>query len=406
MTPRRPTHRLAVVMACCALAGGSGALALPVAAAGGIAPGEKQQTGRTGAISDPGQAAIASRRSDLTVAQAAGQMVVGRLAEGATTANASIDRRIEAGALGAVILFSSNIVSSRQLRALTAELQAAARRGRRPALLIGVDQEGGLVKRVPFAAPWRSAEAIGKSPNVGSLARAEGRNTGNALRALGVNMDFAPVADVAHSRGNFIAATGRAFGSSRTVVERGATEFAEGLAEGGLIGTAKHFPGLGYAGSISTDEAAVVIRRSARSLRADYAAYEAMAAKGPRVAPVVMVSNAIYPALHDPVLPAALSEQIVRHELGRAHMAGRVVITDDLDVPEVARYGPRAVAWAVRAGDDMLMFAARETRSAQAYREIVGLVAHGALRRATVLAAAEKVVQLKREFGLRVPAAY
>lgn len=337
------------------------------------------------------------------IAEAVGQMLIGRMEEGSTRASPSLKRRIRDGQLGAVILFSSNIASKRQLTELTSEIQGAARRGDRPAVFIGVDQEGGLVKRIPFAPPAQSAYHMGASPHPEASARSEGRDTGEALRGLGINLDFAPVADVPSSTANFLAKSERAFGFSPAAVVRGAAGFAQGLAEAGLVGSAKHFPGLGFAGGTSTDEATVIIHASAAALRADYAPYLAMDRMGRRVAPMVMISNAVYPTLGDPVLPADLSAQIVHDELPRAHLTGRVVITDDLEVPAVARYGRDVVRWAVNAGDDMLMFATHESRSSSAYREILDGVRSGLISKHVVFRAAARVLALKREFGLRVP---
>ena len=81
-----------------------------------------------------------------------------------TRANPQILARIRAGQVGGVILFAGNIVSEPQLKALTASLQAAAHAGGRPPLIIATDQEGGEVKRIPWAPPKRSAKQLGQLP--------------------------------------------------------------------------------------------------------------------------------------------------------------------------------------------------------------------------------------------------
>jgi len=86
-----------------------------------------------------------------TLSQLVGQRLV--VAFKGTTASRSLRARIRAGQIGGVILFGSNIASPSQLQALTAKLQLAARNGGQPPLLIITDQEGGLVKRIPWAPP-------------------------------------------------------------------------------------------------------------------------------------------------------------------------------------------------------------------------------------------------------------
>ena len=90
-----------------------------------------------------------------------------------------------------MILHRGNFGSSAQLRSITKRLQRAAAAGGQPPLLIAVDQEGGSVKIVPWVPPTRAPAAP-----LGADARADGRSTGAALLELGVNTDFAPVADV------------------------------------------------------------------------------------------------------------------------------------------------------------------------------------------------------------------
>ncbi len=305
--------------------------------------------------------------------------------------------RIRAGQVGNVILYSENIASNSQLAGLDGTLQRAAKAGGNPPLFIGTDQEGGEVKRVQDAPPTLSAQQMGSSADPAAVARGQGRATGEYLRRLGVNLDFAPVSDIPTSSDNFLRE--RAFGYTPAAVVAGATGFAAGLAEVHVAGTAKHFPGLGDAGPRDTDVEVVTIDASKRSLQSAYKPYQSMSRLGPRVAPLVMVSNAIYPNLDPSGLPADLSPTIVRGQLPLAGMGARVVITDDLEVPAVEQYANAAVL-AVKAGDDILMFATHESGSERAYGEIKEALAAGMLSQTVVTAAAERVIQLKQALGL------
>lgn len=331
----------------------------------------------------------------LSLGHAVGQMLMSNLT--GLQPSHRLLARIRAGQVGNVILYGENIASNSQLATLNSTLQQAAKAGGNPPLFIGTDQEGGEVKRVSDAPPTLSAQQMGSSANPSAVARSQGRATGDYLRRLGINLDFAPVSDVPTTADNFLHE--RAFGHTQASVIAGATGFAAGLAEGHIAGTAKHFPGLGAAGPRDTDVEVVTIDASKSALQGAYAPYESMSRLGPSVAPLVMVSNAIYPNLDPSGLPADLSPSIVRGQLRLAGMGARVVITDDMEVPAVQQYA-NAPVMAVKAGDDILMFAEHESGSEQAYREIKAAVASGTLSQAFIIAAAERVIQLKQDLGL------
>lgn len=331
------------------------------------------------------------------VERAIGQMLMTRVA--GLTASPRLLARIRAGQVGSVILYGENITGNAKLRRLTASLQAAARAGGNPPLLIATDQEGGPVKRVADAPPTLSAQAMGRTANPRVTAEAQGRATGRALLALGIDVDLAPVSDIPTTSDNFLGE--RAFGHDIRRVVQGATGFALGLSDAHVAATAKHFPGLGGAGAHDTDLEPVSIDLPATELRAAYAPYRSMAAAGAEVAPLVMISNAAYPTLTSSALPADLSPEILHRELALAHMSGRVTITDDLEVPGVARY-PDAPVKAALAGDDILMFTAREAGSERAFGMLRAAVEQGRLPAPAVLAAASRVEALKRSLELGV----
>ena len=95
-----------------------------------------------------------------------------------TTPSASLLARVRRGEIGGVILFGSNITGPAQLRRLTARLQAEARAGGRPPLLIATDQEGGGVRRLPWAGPALSATALGRTSSADCAARGPRRRQG------------------------------------------------------------------------------------------------------------------------------------------------------------------------------------------------------------------------------------
>ena len=258
-----------------------------------------------------------------TLSQLVGQRLV--VAFKGTTASRSLRARIRAGQIGGVILFGSNIASPSQLQALTAKLQLAAHNGGQPPLLITTDQEGGLVKRIPWAPPNHSAQQLGQLPTAQS--HTAGSLTGAALRADGVNIDLAPVADVPTGPSDFIEQQQRAFSTSRFIVAKDASAFADGLEGHKVWPTLKHFPGLGRA-TVSTDDALVHITATAQQLGRAWLPYKV--AFRQNLDPMVMLSTAVYPALDrraaawsPAVIKGILRKRLGIHGCHHHRLAGR-----------------------------------------------------------------------------------
>ncbi|HVV90136.1 MAG TPA: glycoside hydrolase family 3 N-terminal domain-containing protein [Solirubrobacterales bacterium] len=351
--------------------------------------------GRPGGSATVGEGAEEAHRPTLaerlTPAQLAGERVV--VGVDGTGLTPELKGAIHAGKVAGVVLFEADFPSRAAGRELIAALQAVPRpRGlRRLPLLVMTDQEGGQVKRVD-GAPEASAAAMGAAG--AGVARREGRATAANLRRLGVNVDLAPVLDVARP-GGVIAATERGFGATRAQVGATAVPFATALQDGGVAATAKHFPGLGAAIE-NTDFEAQRLRLSKAELRAvDEAPYRAYVDAGGKL---VMLSTAIYPAFGD--RPAAFERRIATGELrGRLGFHG-VTITDSLGSAAVAEFGGQreAAVDGAAAGDDLLLF--DDLPSALAgHAALVKQLRKGGLKRAPFLAAASRVLRLRASFG-------
>jgi beta-N-acetylhexosaminidase len=325
----------------------------------------------------------------LTSDQLAGQRIV--CAFSGRRVPESLAARIRRGELAGVILFSGNIASKGQIRRLTAALQAVPRpAGLQQPLLVMTDQEGGEVRRLPTP-PRLSAAQIGAKG--AGFARAQGRATGNGMRSLGINVDLAPVLDVARKRG-FIFEQRRGFASSAAGVSAGGVGFARGLQGRGVAATAKHFPGLGSTAA-NTDLRPARIGLSAAQLRAvDEAPYKAFTAAGGKLA---MVSSAIYPAL-DPSALAFQSKAIATDELrGRLGFAG-VTITDSLEARAVTSTAGTAqtALRAAGAGMDLLLYTSSTCADGeQARQAISAALVSGSLNRAAAEQSVTRVLALR-----------
>jgi beta-N-acetylhexosaminidase len=295
------------------------------------------------------------------------------------------------GTAGGTILFGDNVQTAAQLRALTRTLQRAA--GGRA--LIAVDQEGGRIRIVPFSAP-----AAGQ-PQLATTARAAAaaRDAASDLRALGINVNLAPVADVPSSAAAVI--RDRAFPGDAARVAGLVRAAARAYAGSRVATTAKHFPGFGAAG-VNTDLGPVTIDRSAARLRGeDLAPFRAAVDAG---VPIVMASHALYPALDRRRIAsqsAAVLDGILRSEL---RFTG-VVMTDSIEAAAVRRRSSvqTAAVRSVTAGADIVLMTGPGSFRL-IYPRLLAEARRSPAFRRRVRAAAARVLELKRQLGLPPPA--
>ncbi|HEY2073712.1 MAG TPA: glycoside hydrolase family 3 N-terminal domain-containing protein [Gaiellaceae bacterium] len=300
----------------------------------------------------------------------------------------SLLSRVAAGQVGGVILLGA-WTSPQATAAAVTQLQHVACSKLGSPILVGVDQEGGSVRRLTWAPPTLAASSMRTT----SVARAQAAAAAQAMREAGIAIDFAPVADTISTPRSFLGT--RSFGSDPATVARLVGAFVAGLQHGGVAATAKHFPGLGSAVT-STDDHPVTIARSAAFLTARLAPFKSAIAAGTKL---VMVSNASYPALDASGAPAVFSRAIVTDLLRQQLGFDGVVVTDALDagaVSHVADEPGRALA----AGVDLLLYS-RTTASEAGYAELVRDAARSSAVRAELAEAVRRVAALKESLALR-----
>jgi beta-N-acetylhexosaminidase len=254
--------------------------------------------------------------------------------------------RIRNGKMGGVLLLGNGWLTRATATTVTAELQQAACTRGEP-LLIAVDQEGGLVRRLAWAPPTEAPAYMTSA----SVANTQAADTAAALRSVGIDVDFAPVVDTPGSANSFLSS--RAFSRSRTWNAQMARAFVDGLQANGIAATAKHFPGLGLA-SGNTDHGRIVIRAAAWKLRQGLLPFQSAVNAGVKL---VMVSTAVYPKLDGSKRPAAFSSTIVNGILRKQLGFKGVTVTDSLTAPAADRI-PHTASRAMLAGSDLLIFGA------------------------------------------------
>jgi len=265
---------------------------------------------------------------------------------------------IRHGDVGGVIFFSSNMSSQAQLSGVIAQMVAANASKLNPArkypLLLMTDQEGGEVRRLQWAGPDQSEAQIGASSDPAAAAATAGAQAASGLRAVGINVNLAPVLDVYRKSGDFDDQFQRSYSMNPDVVGQAGAAFITTQQQGGVAATVKHFPGLGAAAAAQdTDNRPVRIGLSASTLRSvDELPYESAFRAGVKL---TMVSWANYPALAQ--LPAGLSVAIVQGELRQRLGFTGVTITDALGAGALRAYGSleNKTMLAGRAGMDALL---------------------------------------------------
>lgn len=234
------------------------------------------------------------------------------------------------GRVPGVCLFAFNFRDLAQFRELTRSLHEAARAGGQPPPLVGIDQEGGQLMAVSGGATELPGNMALGATRSAVLAQAAGRILGSELAALGVNLNFAPVLDVATQPANPVVGL-RAFGDDAGLVGELGAAMVEGMQGEGVLACAKHFPGHGSTMTDSHHAAASVDKSLAElmalELRPFQAAFEAGLA-------AVMTAHVRYPQLDD--VPATFSHVVLGDLLrGRLGFEG-LVISDALDMHALA----------------------------------------------------------------------
>jgi beta-N-acetylhexosaminidase len=267
-------------------------------------------------------------------------------------ASADAKRLIRDYGVGHVILFARNVSGPEQVAELVRELQETARTaGHDTPLLVAVDQEGGRVARMgPPWTVWPPLRALGRIGDA-DLARKMGAALAAECSSAGVMCDFAPIMDVDTNPDNPIIGN-RSPSDDPDLVGRLGVAMIEGLQGGGVVASAKHFPGHGDT-SLDSHLALPVVEHGRQRLE-DVEMRPFRAAVKAKVA-TIMMAHVLYPEL-DPEVPASLSTPIVDGILRGELKYDGVVLTDDLEMKAVAdRWTPdRSSVMALRAGCDIV----------------------------------------------------
>lgn len=266
-----------------------------------------------------------------------------------------------------VILFARNIKNPAQ----TWQLLRDCRRCVTAPLFTCVDLEGGQVDRFrDVLGPTPSAADVFATADR-KLFRKHGQVIGDNCHALGFNVDFAPVLDLASEASRAVMGTRTVSANPRQVVAY-SREFLAGSRNAGILGCGKHFPGLGEGRLDSHHELPVIEKSRAKMWAEDLLPYRQLH----RQLPFVMVAHAAYPQVTRDRTPASLSKvwmtDILRKRIGYRNL----IVSDDLEMGGVLAAAPigQAAVESIRAGADLCLVCHHEEHVMQAYEALAKAV--------------------------------
>ncbi|HEX6820037.1 MAG TPA: glycoside hydrolase family 3 N-terminal domain-containing protein [Ktedonobacterales bacterium] len=305
--------------------------------------------------------------------------------------------------IGSVVLYKWNVSSADGLRELDKQLQANADG---IPLLIATDQEGGYVNRLSVIDGYLpSAEEMG-ARNDPNYVYSRGLQDGQQLYDLGINMNMAPVVDVQSIPDDETVMGTRMFGWTPDKVTTMAGAYLAGVQAGHhVVGTLKHFPGLGDVPGDPHQESVYLNRSVAQMQAIDWAPYKALIATGQ--VEMIMTTHITVPAL-DPTLPTTLSYPITTGILRDKLGFQGVIITDGIYMHALGdHYGfDQIIVGSVLAGNDIICSTYSLNSTTEAFHILQQAVANGTITRARLDESVRRILLLKLHYGLlKMPSA-
>ena len=334
---------------------------------------------------------VDSTLASMSLSQKAAQLVMvrvfGHYENPGSTTYKELLTEVREREVGGLVVFASELET---VPRLLNDLQKAAR----VPLLVSADLERGLSFRIERGTvPLPYAMAIGATRSE-EAARFAGEVTAREGRALGIHWALAPVADVNNNPANPVINI-RSFGEEPELVARLGAAYIRGARQGGILSTAKHFPGHGDTGTDSHHALPVLTADRSRLDAVELVPFRRAVAAG---VDSIMLAHIAVPAIDPSGTPATLSpplaEELLRGELG----FGGLIVTDALEMAGLrpAWTGEAAVR-AVEAGSDVLLLP-RDSRVA--IQSVVRAVAEGQIPRARLDASVRRILEIKARLGL------
>ncbi len=297
---------------------------------------------------------------------------------------------------GGILVFGRNIHTAKQTSQMLYEAQKASIASSQIPLLVAVDQEGGDVIRIKTSPPLPSALALGEAGEI-DLVHEAGLQTGILLKALGFNMNLAPVLDISDPLKDSFIGT-RAFGKTPQIVSKMGLEFGDGLRDGGVLPTAKHFPGHG---GVKGDSHLLTPQKNVSLeflLDNDLLPYSDMTKRGG--ANAIMVAHIAFPKIDATMTPATYSKTLISDVLRTRLGFEGIVMTDDIEMGGAGSGSPIDHAKrAINAGVDLVMMAWNKKLQFKVVHAIVAAVRNEEIDPARIDESVLRILKIKRQFA-------
>ncbi len=347
-------------------------------------------TSHADATPDPDQELL----QKMTLEQRVGQLFIFGFM--GTSSEHSLDDLISKLHPGGILVFSRNIHTVKQTAELLFRAQVNSVASSQVPLLIAVDQEGGDVIRIKTLPQLPSALGLAEAGDK-SLIHDAGLQTALVLKALGFNMDLAPVLDVADPQKDSFIGT-RAFGKNPQIVTEMGLEFADGLRDGGVLPTAKHFPGHG---GVKGDSHLVTPEKNIELdtlLTTDLVPYTELTRRGG--ANAIMVAHIAFPKIDSSMAPATYSKTLISDVLREQLGFQGIVMTDDIEMGGAGSGSALDHAKrAINAGVDLVMMAWNRKLQYKVVRGVVAAVQKGEISDDRINESVLRILKIKRKFA-------
>jgi beta-N-acetylhexosaminidase len=300
--------------------------------------------------------------------------------------------------IGGTIYFKRNFQSPAQLAELSNELQFTCRHPSSPYLFISIDHEGGKVNRlVNSFTKFPGNENLGEinSPKMGFQF---GAIIAKELKAVGINLNFAPVVDVNTNPDNPVM-KGRMFSSDPEICGKMGSAVCRGIQKMGVAAVAKHFPGHGDT-KVDSHFDLPRIDKSLKELeKVELIPFKRMVRS--RVEGI-MTAHILNAAL-DPDYPATLSEKTIQPLLRQGMRFSKIIFSDDMEMKAITdHYGEAdAAVLAVRAGCDVLIYRGDNGIPVAAMEAIIKAVESKKISRAQIEASVERILSCKKNYAVQ-----
>lgn len=331
---------------------------------------------------------------NLSLEQKIGQMII------AGFPSSEIDEHfneiVEKNHIGNIILFARNILDAKQLNSLNRVIQQKMIKSNGVEAFIAIDQEGGIVNRIYEGVTLFPGNMAIAASGIEDAAYNTGRFSGKELKALGINLNLAPVLDVNNNPDNPVIGV-RAYSDNAEIVASKGIEYTLGLQGEGVAAVGKHFPGHGDTNVDSHLSLPSVLHDFKRLNEVELVPFKNAIKRGIEG---IMIAHILFPAIETERLPGTLSQKVITGLLREQLGFDGLIITDCMEMKAIADYYGTvdAVVMAVKAGADLICISHTKQYQIDATKAIIKAVEEGEISIQRIDKSVERILKVKDKY--------